>query len=64
MQRPSGAWEWQMPEPVVEPRPAAAVDRRFGAPLLAHDASYFAASARRDSLRDSSMREERLRDTA
>jgi hypothetical protein len=45
-----------MPDPVVDPRPRSGVERRFDAPLLAHDASYFAASARIDSLRDNSMR--------
>jgi hypothetical protein len=38
-----------MPMRVVDPMPASPVDPRFGAPLLAHDASYFAASARMDS---------------
>jgi len=34
---------------LVEPIPASPVDARSGAPLLAQDASYFAASARIDS---------------
>src|SRR5688572_21663702 len=38
-----------MPMPVVDPSPASPVDVRRGAPLLAHDASYFAASARIES---------------
>ena len=47
-QRPSGVYEWQMPLPVELPMPPAGV-ARF-APLDAHEASYFAASARMASL--------------
>jgi hypothetical protein len=35
-----------MPAPVVEPRPSPLREVRFGAPDDAHEASYFAASAR------------------
>ena len=44
-----------MPDPVVEPSPPADDERRPPAPLLAHDASYFAASASSASLRDNSI---------
>src|SRR3954454_19358688 len=44
-----------MPMPLVEPRPDAEVDLRVTPPLLAHDASYLAASARIFSLAMSSM---------
>ena len=50
MQRPSGAYEWQMPAPPVEPTPALPRESFRAAPLLAHEASYFAASARISSL--------------
>jgi hypothetical protein len=35
-----------MPIPVVEPMPLPGAACRRGAPLLAHEASYFAASAK------------------
>lgn len=50
MQRPSGAKLWQMPVPSVEPMPLPFFDERLTPPLLAHDASYLAASARTASL--------------
>src|SRR5689334_7200910 len=40
-----------MPMPVVEPMPLPGAAERFGAPLLAQDASYFAASARMANFR-------------
>src|SRR5690349_8534494 len=46
-----------MPMPVVEPMPPPAVDLRAAPPLLAHDASYFAASARILSFASKSMQE-------
>lgn len=49
MQRPSGAYEWQMPMPPAEPRPPARESRRV-VPLEAQDASYLAASASSASL--------------
>src|SRR5690349_19984469 len=44
-----------MPDPVVEPSPPADDERRPPVPLLAHDASYFAASASSASLRYNSI---------
>jgi hypothetical protein len=55
MHLPSGVYEWQMPIPSVEPMPPAPLARRPLDPLLAHDASYFAASARMASLEISSI---------
>lgn len=46
------------PIPVVEPMPASPVEPRDGALLDAHKASYFAASARIESLRAMSIGEE------
>ena len=43
--RPSGAKEWQMPLPSVEPMPPV-LAKRFSVPLEAQEASYFAASER------------------
>src|SRR5690606_16180403 len=48
-QRPSGVKLWQMPGPLA-PRPEVPFELRFGAPLLAQDTSYLAASARMLSL--------------
>src|SRR5690606_20972110 len=48
-QRPSGVKLWQMPGPLA-PMPEVPFEPRFGAPLLAQDASYLAASARMLSL--------------
>jgi hypothetical protein len=56
MQRPSGAYEWQMPMPgAVEPRPLPSLESRFSVPEEAQEASYFAASARISSLRCTSI---------
>src|SRR5689334_4566469 len=44
-----------MPMPVVEPSPLPPADERPAAPLDAHEASYFAASASRASLRGRSI---------
>src|SRR5690606_26987656 len=52
-QRPSGVKLWQMPGPLA-PRPEVPLELRFGAPLLAQDTSYLAASARMLSLSMSS----------
>jgi hypothetical protein len=49
MQRPSGAYAWQMPFPSVEPRPPPS-EWRLDVPDDAQEASYFAASARMLSL--------------
>ena len=54
-QRPSGVKLWQIPIPVVDPIPRPGAAWRFGAPLLAHEASYLAASASRASLRSNSI---------
>src|SRR5438309_5700452 len=45
-----------MPMPSLEPSPPSRVETRRGAPLLAQDASYFAASARMESFCSSFMR--------
>src|SRR5450830_599454 len=39
-----------MPMPVVAPKPSLPIESRLGAPLLAQEASYLAASARISSL--------------
>ena len=44
-----------MPVPVVEPIPPEVRELRLFVPLLAHEASYFAASARMESFLASSM---------
>ena len=44
-QRPSGVYEWQMPDPSAEPIPPFYAFRPR-MPLLEQEASYFAASAR------------------
>src|SRR5690606_34813847 len=44
-----------MPMPLVEPMPSLPLELRFGAPLLAQEASYLAASARMVSLSISCM---------
>jgi hypothetical protein len=54
-QRPSGVYEWQIPIPSVFPSPFAPPARLRLDPLLAHDASYLAASARMDSFSRSSV---------
>src|SRR5690606_9807504 len=56
-QRPSGVKLWQMPMPSVAPSPLRPLELRFGAPLLAHETSYLAASARTLSLSISCMAE-------
>jgi hypothetical protein len=49
-----------MPEPVVEPTPRDARELRFVVPLLAQEASYFAASARIASFFASSIEDSTL----
>jgi hypothetical protein len=44
-----------MPDPPVEPTPLPVRESLRAAPLLAQDASYFAASARISSLRSNSI---------
>src|ERR1700744_4581027 len=44
-----------MPIPVVDPMPRPGAACRLGAPLMAQEASYLAASASRASLRSKSM---------
>ena len=50
MQRPSGAYEWQIPAPPVEPTLALPRESIRAAPVLAKESSYFAVPARISSL--------------
>lgn len=52
MQRPSGAYAWQMPMPSVDPIPPDLLLERLAVPEDAQDASYFAASARMANFSD------------
>jgi len=56
-QRPSGVKLWQIPMPSVAPSPLRPLELRFGAPLLAQETSYFAASAKTLSLSINCMRQ-------